>query len=459
MIAWVSAGAASLHNSHERGHSWTCRFRFTQVTLFYHRQHELATDLTELNGFPHDIDTSLSSDASVSRRVTRSELYEAIWSEPMKVVARRFGVSDVALAKRCRRMGIPLPGRGYWAKKAAGKKVKSISLPKAIPGETIESFEIGLRQRVSIESATAEPNEGPVWDQKKFEALPQNEIVVQTTLDKPRKEIRHTRASLNRAGRNQRGLLRPTDKACFDIQVTKPSIGRAILIAQALLDAADARSIPFTLSSDDKLRTVFHVQGHAVHVRIDEEVQQKELPPPKPKFPWERVPYFYDRYEYVPTGRLTLRIDEQYLQCSRKSWSDGKTQRVEDCLNAFFVGLVSAAEALRLRHEEAVRREAEWKEAERIRQEQARRQAEEAARVKQLEAATAHWSSAKTISAFVDAVEAEAIKRNAGSTIPAELAEWLAWARAYVQRLDPLSASEIDVDLLKSDPSLYWLMR
>lgn len=27
------------------------------------------------------------------------------------------GVSDVALAKRCKRMKVPLPGRGYWAKK------------------------------------------------------------------------------------------------------------------------------------------------------------------------------------------------------------------------------------------------------------------------------------------------------------------------------------------------------
>ena len=396
---------------------------------------------------------------SSASRISREELHQAVWSEPMRTVAKRFGVSDVALAKRCRRMAIPLPGRGYWAKKAGGKKVRPISLPKAIPGQTIESFEINLRRTVSVEPTAAELKEGPVWDQKRFETLPENQIVVPTILDKLRKEIRHTRASLNRAGRNRRGLLRPTDKGCFDVQVTKPSIGRAILIAQALLDAADARSIAFTLSSDDKLRTVFHVQGQLVHVRIDEEVQQKELPPPKPKFPWERAPYFYDRYEYVPTGRLTLRIDEQYLQCPRKSWSDGKTQRVEDCLNAFFVGLVGAAEALRLRHEEAVRREAEWKESERIRQEQARRQAEEPARVKQLGTAATDWSTAKTIRAFVDAVEAEANRRNLGSGVPEELVRWIAWARDYAQSLDPLKASELNVHLLRADPSLYWLLR
>ena len=31
--------------------------------------------------------------------LTRQQLYDLIWSEPMKTVAPRFGVSDVALAK------------------------------------------------------------------------------------------------------------------------------------------------------------------------------------------------------------------------------------------------------------------------------------------------------------------------------------------------------------------------
>lgn len=43
-------------------------------------------------------------------------LRQEVWAEPLRVVARRYGVSDVALAKRCRKLGIPLPGRGYWSK-------------------------------------------------------------------------------------------------------------------------------------------------------------------------------------------------------------------------------------------------------------------------------------------------------------------------------------------------------
>jgi hypothetical protein len=36
---------------------------------------------------------------------------------PLKRLALRLGVSDVALGKACRKAGIPLPGVGYWQKK------------------------------------------------------------------------------------------------------------------------------------------------------------------------------------------------------------------------------------------------------------------------------------------------------------------------------------------------------
>ncbi|KAA3636067.1 MAG: hypothetical protein DWP92_10095, partial [Armatimonadetes bacterium] len=54
--------------------------------------------------------------------MTRQELYDLVWSEPMRKVAPRFYCSDSWLAKICRRCGVPTPPRGYWAKKEAGKR-------------------------------------------------------------------------------------------------------------------------------------------------------------------------------------------------------------------------------------------------------------------------------------------------------------------------------------------------
>ena len=49
------------------------------------------------------------------RFFSREELYELIWSKPIAQLAKGFGLSDVALTKKCKHLGIPRPGRGYWA--------------------------------------------------------------------------------------------------------------------------------------------------------------------------------------------------------------------------------------------------------------------------------------------------------------------------------------------------------
>ncbi len=57
----------------------------------------------------------------MSHEFSRLELYQLVWSEPLRKLAQRLGISDVAIANRFRGAGIPLPGIGYWAKKDAGK--------------------------------------------------------------------------------------------------------------------------------------------------------------------------------------------------------------------------------------------------------------------------------------------------------------------------------------------------
>src|ERR1700723_880744 len=65
--------------------------------------------------------------------LSREDLYELTWSKPMSELAKDFGISDVALAKRCKRLGIPVPGRGYWARVDAGQNPYRPKLPKREP--------------------------------------------------------------------------------------------------------------------------------------------------------------------------------------------------------------------------------------------------------------------------------------------------------------------------------------
>ena len=52
--------------------------------------------------------------------VSREELYELAWAEPMLALAKKFGVSSSYMARVCTRLNVPRPERGYWAKLAVG---------------------------------------------------------------------------------------------------------------------------------------------------------------------------------------------------------------------------------------------------------------------------------------------------------------------------------------------------
>jgi hypothetical protein len=65
----------------------------------------------------------------MSMAISRKDLYERVWAEPIQKVSKDYGLSDVGLAKICCRHNIPIPPRGYWAKKQAGKRVSQPGLP------------------------------------------------------------------------------------------------------------------------------------------------------------------------------------------------------------------------------------------------------------------------------------------------------------------------------------------
>jgi len=58
----------------------------------------------------------------------RLDLYNEVWNQPLIKLSRKYGISDVRLGKVCRELKIPHPGRGYWAKRKAGKPVVQPSL-------------------------------------------------------------------------------------------------------------------------------------------------------------------------------------------------------------------------------------------------------------------------------------------------------------------------------------------
>ncbi len=60
---------------------------------------------------------------------TREEMYDLVWSVPMRLLAKRFGISDVALRKRCLKAAVPTPPAGYWTQLRAGQGPARPPLP------------------------------------------------------------------------------------------------------------------------------------------------------------------------------------------------------------------------------------------------------------------------------------------------------------------------------------------
>ncbi len=81
-----------------------------------------------------------------NNQIMRSELYLQVWSTPMRKLALKYGLSDVGLAKLCKRHDIPRLERGYRAKKEFGKApIESTFVPQ--PEEDYEIRLAGSKQR------------------------------------------------------------------------------------------------------------------------------------------------------------------------------------------------------------------------------------------------------------------------------------------------------------------------
>lgn len=70
--------------------------------------------------------------------LTREELYDLVWKEPMLRVGERMGVSSSYLARVCTHLRVPRPPRGYWAKLEFGKAPDKPPLPATRLGDATQ---------------------------------------------------------------------------------------------------------------------------------------------------------------------------------------------------------------------------------------------------------------------------------------------------------------------------------
>jgi hypothetical protein len=388
--------------------------------------------------------------------IKRSELYEKVWTTPMLQLAKEFGISDVALAKTCKRYNIPKPGLGYWSKLKYGKNTTKMLLPKSEDGDC--EIMITASEKPEIRTQDSDPEQVALAEEliRKIN-MDGNPITSSNTLDNAHKYVIIALSSLTNAKANECGILVPKNKKCLPLHVSAGSLNRSLLIMDSLLSFLERYDISIDSESLDKINLL----GQKISFSLTESLNSKEVEltskqkAEKELYSWK---YRHPTYIYTPSGNLSLSIDEKcYPSGLRRTWHDNSNQKLNKYLKKFIISAIEIA----VYQETAKRKHKRWEL--KIQQEQ-KREAEirqkrwdEQKRVEQLEKEISQWLKSQQIRSYVSFVHSEAITQYGSIEKDSPLGKWILWATRRADIIDPLvNIQPEDWEINFDERNHYW---
>jgi hypothetical protein len=180
--------------------------------------------------------------------ITREELYELVWSKPMVELARDFGLSDVAVAKRCRKLGVPVPGRGYWARVAAGQTPRQSPLK---PRDDKVADYSALTFAPPKEESDAPKAPDTLAAAALREEIDKVEIKLDSDLRQACAPVRRTAAHLRCPWRREIAWNRGERTGpIISISVSDAVVDRALVVCERLLVAAETLGWTFGVANE-----------------------------------------------------------------------------------------------------------------------------------------------------------------------------------------------------------------
>lgn len=374
---------------------------------------------------------------------SREELYELVWQEPVRTIAERIGVSDVALAKVCRKHSIPLPPRGHWAKIEAGKRTYRTPLP---------GRELGMSQIVRVG--------GPRWAQYHTPAdLTEKELPPPPVFDETAEDLAVRVRKLvgkvavpkdfRKAHRGITKLLQDDDERrlkyassgyryTFDTPLFDSAFERRRLrVTNAIIFALERIGAKVTVRGKDPDRFPITVGEQDVYLSVDH--------PGYSRGGWRTS----SQLDLPASHKLRATITTSYgVDGLRTSWEDDEERRIESDVGEIVANTLIAAE-LQYRNREIghhkwlVERKAQLIEEARLRKEEAERKElerlrlAEQARIERLLGEAAAFRQASDIRAYVRSVREATTSADHGVSAE-ELATWSTWALTQADRIDPV---------------------
>jgi hypothetical protein len=379
---------------------------------------------------------------STTSSVTRDELYELVWKEPMTKVAPRFGLANVGLAKACKRYDIPRPPVGYWAKKEYGKAPEPTPLPPIKDGMSNELRFLPEERPKPIRPPIKSPSDRVTDETLKGliarEELPENRISIGEQPSRYHPLVSSTKSAF-KGGQEYRGLCQPNwqyEGEKLHICVSRDLIPRALMIMDVLLRSLEKRG-------HKVVREKQEYGGVGVFVEILNEKFSLSL---REKLKMIRIPESerrrsYESVRYEPKGLLELQATLKDWKYTDLRWTDTATKKIDDRLNEVMIDLLVGVEGERNRRRRAKEAEEQRRIEEMKRWEREKERRREEEKVTELNRMVEKWNQAARIRAFVADIYESNRQRNAVIAEGSELEQWLNWALKHADTIDPLGAA------------------
>lgn len=361
-------------------------------------------------------------------KISREDIYEKVWSTPGTKLSEELGVSDVAIAKRCRKLNVPRPPRGYWAKLEAGHRQKKPALPPTPEEVFVQEAGKPMGRRLSLppEARALHP-----LAEEFLKALQSSKL----SYDKKRVHLR--------------------ERALPDADISKEIALQAAKAFHALLQTTEARGIKFARSQSQYDGGHFRRGHDRLFFKIEEELVDK----PAETVGRRRSYYSSHEANKVPSGKLSFTIySERYGSSKiRQRWTEGEKASLETILADtatficdHFIEVQKRREAEEIeREKQRIESEIRWKKH----QEEESIRKQEEAKVKHaqsIEAAAQHrkddlaraaewWRLYQSAVAFIAECEKRWSESQMGE-MTEEQQEWLGWARATAKGLSPFES-------------------
>ncbi|TKW61162.1 MAG: hypothetical protein DI628_00600 [Blastochloris viridis] len=355
----------------------------------------------------------------------------------MKTLSQEVGISDVGLAKICKKLGVRRPPQGYWNKVTPLKKA---AVPELLKGSYPSSYTVKIHH--SIKSET-------FLQAKAKEQMEDNIIIVPPWLSNPHPWIKEAKKKIDKSKESD-SLINLKGKSSPNITVSRHQAERAFRIFDTLLKALATRKMRVWLESD---KTWVKVDDEIIEIGLREMSTRRRRTKQEQEDFVKANPHWYRTIAFVdePNGKLEVFLkNDAYFKYSHRSISEANGGGLEGRINGVIIGLHRLAANVKIAREESRLRSLQhaidrqkWEEEDRIRQ-----LAND--RMTTFTKWSDDWHRAKQLESFLH--ELEALVKHFPEDH--EVHAIVEVAKARIEKLNPLLNNKI-LDMKKSLWNIY----